>query len=118
MSNARELSEIAAAISVDGSGTVTANAFAGDGSALTGITSLPDQTGNSGKYLTTDGTDPSWATLDTDANSTTKGLYEHSASISTNYTIGSGNNAMSTGPITVASGVSVTVPSGSRWVVL
>jgi len=25
---------------------------------------------------------------------------------------------MSAGPITVASGVSVTVPSGSRWVVL
>jgi hypothetical protein len=25
---------------------------------------LPDQTGNNGKYLTTDGTSPSWATLD------------------------------------------------------
>jgi hypothetical protein len=78
---------------------------------------LPDQSGNSGKYLTTDGTDASWATLDTDANSTTKGLYEHSNTIAANYTIGSGNNAMSAGPITIDSGVSVTVPSGSRWVV-
>lgn len=31
-----------------------------DGSALTGIDSLPSQTGNSGKYLTTDGTTASW----------------------------------------------------------
>ena len=103
---------------VDVTGTVTATAFSGDGSALTGIDTLPDQTGNSGKYLTTDGTDPSWAELDTDANSTTKGLYEHSNTISTNYTIGTGNNAMSTGPMTIASGVSVTVPSGSRWVIV
>lgn len=42
-------------------GTVTAAAFSGDGSALTGVDSLPDQTGNAGKYLTTDGADSSWA---------------------------------------------------------
>jgi len=29
----------------------------------TTIDALPDQTGNSGKYLTTDGTDPSWGTV-------------------------------------------------------
>jgi len=82
------------------------------------VDALPSQTGNSGKYLTTDGTDPSWAELDTDANSTTKGLYEMANIISTNYTIGTGNNAISAGPITVASGVSVTVPTGSRWIVV
>ena len=32
-----------------------------DGSLLTGIDTLPDQTSNVGKYLTTDGTDASWA---------------------------------------------------------
>ena len=37
----------------------------GDGSQLTGIDALPSQTGNSGKYLTTDGTDASWADLGT-----------------------------------------------------
>ena len=42
-------------------GTVTATAFSGDGSALTGVDSLPSQTNNAGKFLTTDGTDPSWA---------------------------------------------------------
>ena len=35
-----------------------------DGSLLTGIDSLPDQTGNTGKYLTTDGTDATWDVLD------------------------------------------------------
>jgi hypothetical protein len=34
------------------------------------------------------------------------------------YTIGTNKNAMSTGPITINSGVTVTVPSGSNWVVL
>jgi len=38
--------------------------------------------------------------------------------VSTSYTVASGNNALSVGPITVASGQSVTVSSGQRWVVL
>ena len=45
-------------------------------------------------------------------------IYENGTTISTNYTLGTGKNGMSVGPITVASGVSVTVPSGARWVVL
>jgi hypothetical protein len=80
--------------------------------------SLPDQTGQSGNYLTTDGSTASWAALDTDANTTTKGLYEMANTISSNYSITSGNNAMSAGPITVNSGVSVTVPSGSVWSII
>lgn len=43
---------------------------------------------------------------------------ENTQTVNTSYSIGSGRNAMSTGPITVASGISVTVPSGSRWIVL
>ena len=91
-----------------------------DGSTTSWATvdALPDQTGNSGKYLTTDGSAASWAVLDTDANTTTKGLYEMANTISANYSITSGNNAMSAGPITVASGVTVTVPTGSRWVIV
>ena len=38
--------------------------------------------------------------------------------IASSYTIPSGYNANTTGPITVNSGVVVTIPSGSRWVVL
>lgn len=51
-------------------------------------------------------------------NSTVNGLWENSASITANYTLSSGNNAMSAGPITINSGVTVTVPTGSRWVVI
>ena len=51
-------------------------------------------------------------------NTTTKGLWENANSITANYTIGTNNNATSAGPITVASGVSITIPTGSRWVVI
>jgi len=46
------------------------------------------------------------------------GLMVNSNTVSASYSIPSGSSAMSTGPMTVASGVSVTLPSGSRWVVL
>jgi len=88
-----------------------------DGSNLSWNTvdALPSQGGNNGKFLTTDGSVASWATLNTDSNTTTKGLYENNATISANYSITSGNNAISAGPITIADGFTVTVPSGSVW---
>jgi hypothetical protein len=43
---------------------------------------------------------------------------ENSQTITTNYTITSAKSAMSTGPITINSGIIITVPTGSRWVVL
>jgi hypothetical protein len=46
------------------------------------------------------------------------GLFVNAKTVSTNYTIPTNYNAMSSGTVTVASGISVTVPSGSRWVVL
>jgi len=81
------------------------------------VDALPSQTNNSGKFLTSNGSAASWAVLDTDANSTTKGLYEMANTISANYVIGNNKNAMSAGPITINSNVSVTVPSGSTWVI-
>ena len=81
------------------------------------VDALPSQTGNSGKYLTTDATNASWATLDTAANTTTKGLYEHAHTIAANYSITSGNNALSAGAVTINSGVSVTIPTGSTWII-
>jgi len=46
------------------------------------------------------------------------GIFVNNQTISTSYTIPTGYSASSTGPVTIASGKSVTVPSGSRWVVL
>lgn len=43
---------------------------------------------------------------------------ENSQVVTTNYTITSGKSASSAGPITINNGVTVTVPSGSRWVIL
>ena len=47
----------------------------------------------------------------------TNGIVVNSATISENYTIATGNNALSAGPITINSGITVTVSSGSVWVV-
>ena len=47
----------------------------------------------------------------------TLGFFEHTHTISSNLTITTDYNALSAGPITVASGYSVTVPSGSTWVI-
>jgi hypothetical protein len=46
------------------------------------------------------------------------GIIVNSQSISASYTIAATDNAMSVGPVTIASGQTVTVSSGSRWVVL
>jgi microcystin-dependent protein len=77
------------------------------------VDALPDQTGHAGEALTTDGTNASWTPVQ--SNSTPLGLFEHAALITANYAIGNGNNAISGGPVTVADGISVTVPSGSVW---
>jgi len=61
---------------------------------------------------------PSTGELQSSVLSASNGLMVNSATVTENYTIPNGSNAMSSGPITVNSGVAVTVPSGSRWVVL
>ena len=148
-------------------GTVAiANGGTGQTTATLGFNALaPSQTSNSGKYLTTDGTNSSWATITAGASisndtttstnlyplfaaatsgvpttiytGNTKYLYKpstgelsapvhistnginiNSATVSASYTIASGNNGFSVGPITVASGQAVTISSGQRWLVL
>lgn len=45
-------------------------------------------------------------------------FYQNDQVVTTDYTIPSDKNAMSTGPIDINSGITVTIPDGARWVVL
>lgn len=47
-----------------------------------------------------------------------KVFYENDQTVSTNYSITSGKNAMTAGPVTVANGIAVTIPDGSVWTVV
>ena len=72
--------------------------------------------GTSGYVLTSSGTTASWQPA---SGAVASGaIYTNTTTISTNYTITSGNNGFSVGPITISSGYAVTVASGQRWVVL
>jgi len=73
--------------------------------------------GTSGQALTSDADGSmTWATIE--GASAGGAIYENSDTISTNYTISTGTNGMSVGPMVIAGGVTVTIPSGQRWVVL
>lgn len=45
-------------------------------------------------------------------------FYENDTVVTTAYTITSGKNAMTAGPITINNGITVTVPNGSTWTVV
>jgi len=103
--------------------------------ASSGITITDDTTTNATRYLTftsaTSGSitsanvsstklkyNPSTGELTSPIQIASNGLQVNSQTVSVSYTIASGNSATSAGPITLSSGVSVTISSGSRWVVL
>ena len=74
----------------------------------------------SGHALKSDGAgNLSWGTAGGAAGGGTDDVfYENSQTVTTNYTISTNKNAMTAGPVTINSGVTVTVPSGSSWVVV
>jgi len=45
-------------------------------------------------------------------------FYENDQTVTQDYTITSGKNAMSAGPLTINSGITVTVPTGSTWTIV
>jgi hypothetical protein len=64
-------------------------------------------------FLRGDGT---WAEV---ASGPTSGAFtEYAQTVPTNYTITASKNALTLGDITVNSGITVTVPSGTRWYIL
>jgi hypothetical protein len=92
----------------------TGAAGAAGAQGIQGIAGLTGPTGATGA------TGPSGAggTGEFSVVSATNGIILNADTISASYVIPSTSNAMSTGPLTVASGVAVTVSSGARWVVL
>ena len=82
-------------------------ANATSGTALTVYTS-------NAKYLYT----PSTGLLQAPNVSSTNGIQINGTTVSTSITIATGTNGFSVGPITTNSGVTVTVASGQRWVII
>ena len=100
----------------DVSSTTTARTNLGLGSIATQASSSVSITGGAIDGATVGSTTP--ASVSGTVLRATNGIVVNNMSIGTSYSIPSGYGAMSVGAVTLASGVSVTVPSGSRWVVL
>lgn len=77
------------------------------------VDALPTQTSNSGKFLTTNGTTASWQTALTPGPINT-----NTAAITADYAIPTGTNAQSVGPITHAANTTLTIAAGQRWQII
>ena len=78
-------------------------------------------TGTSGQVLTSGGVGVA-PTFQTAGGATGAGgdavFVENELIVTTDYTLSTNKSAMSVGPVTVNSGVSVTIPSGYTWTIL
>lgn len=99
-----------AAISND---TTTATAVYPLFAAATSGTALTVYTSNA-NYLYT----PSTGELKAKEMVSTNGIVVNSETVASSYTIATGNNGFSIGPVTINSGVTVTVSSGQRYIVI
>ena len=61
---------------------------------------------------------PSTGELQSSELVASNGIVVNSQTVSANYTVPSGSNALSSGPVTVADGITVTVSDGSVWTVI
>jgi len=84
------------------------------------VWTLPATDGLAGQALVTDASGTlSWAAAGGASGAGTNlWALEHDNTISGSYTIGNNKNVVSAGPLTLNSGVTVTVPAGSNWVIV
>jgi len=75
---------------------------------------VPDQTGHAGQFLTTDGTTADWA----NTGAINDVFWENAQTLATSYSIPANKSAVTAGPVTLGSGVTVTLGTNSRWVVV
>jgi len=79
---------------------------------------LPGVDGSANQLLSTNGSGVlSFATVSSPAYAS-GALIVNTTTVGENYTVPTGSNAFSVGPITISSGYAITVSSGQRWVVL
>ena len=75
---------------------------------------VPDQTGHAGQFLTTDGTTADWA----NTGAINDVFWENAQTLTTSYSIPANKSAVTAGPVTLGSNVTVTLGTNSRWVVV
>lgn len=75
---------------------------------------VPDQTGHAGQFLTTDGTTADWA----NTGAINDVFWENAQTLATSYSIPANKSAVTAGPVTLGSNVTVTLGTNSRWVVV
>lgn len=66
----------------------------------------------------TDTLTPTTGAVTTTVVAVSNGLFVNNLTIGASYSIPAGYSAFSVGPVSISGGVSITVPSGGRWVVL
>ena len=75
---------------------------------------VPDQSGHAGQFLTTDGTTADWA----DTGAINSVFWQNDQTLATSYSIPANKSAVTAGPVTLGSNVTVTLGTNSRWVVV
>lgn len=103
----------------DASSATVSNEITLGNSSITSFRIPGVQSGASnGQVLTYNSTNGDLELADVSATVASGAIYENSQSITASYTITTNKNAMSAGPIDIASGATVTVPSGSVWTIV